>query len=123
MILHPKDALYNYKCKVLRVIDGDTIEVDVDLGFFTRKKVTLRLDHIDTPEIRTKDLEEKEQGFIATEFLKNKLYENNPEGIIYIQSNSVDSFGRSIATIFTDNGDNVNLILLESGLAKEWKRK
>lgn len=122
MILHPKDALYNYKCKVLRVIDGDTVEVDVDLGFSTWKKVTLRLDFIDAPEIRTKDLEEKAKGVEATEFLTNLLLDNNPDAVIYIQSNSVDDFGRSIAKIFTQEGDNVNLILLESGFAKEWKK-
>lgn len=122
MILHPKDALYNYKCKVLRVIDGDTVEVDVDLGFSTWKKVTLRLDFIDAPEIRTKDLEEKAKGIEATEFLANLLLDNNPDAVIYIQSNSVDDFGRSIAKIFTQEGDNVNSILLESGFAKEWKK-
>lgn len=122
MILHPKQALYHYKCKVLRVIDGDSIEVDVDLGFSTWKKVTLRLSDIDAAEVRTKDLEEKQIGLEATEFLKNKLFENNPEGFIYIQSNSVDAFGRSLARVFTENGDNVNLILFESGFAKEWKK-
>lgn len=122
MILHPKDALYNYKCKVLRVIDGDTVEVDVDLGFSTWKKVTLRLDFIDAPEIRTKDLEEKAKGIEATELLTNLLLDNNPDAVIYIQSNSVDDFGRSIAKIFTQEGDNVNSILLESGFAKEWKK-
>jgi endonuclease YncB( thermonuclease family) len=122
MILHPKEGLYNYKCKVLRVIDGDSIEVDVDLGFSTWKKVTLRLSDIDTPEVRTKDLEEKKLGIEATEFVKNKLFENNPEGIIYIHSTSVDSFGRSLARVVTENGDNLNIILFESGLAKYWKK-
>lgn len=122
MILHPKDALYNYKCKVLRVIDGDTVEVDVDLGFSTWKKVTLRLDLIDAPETRTKDLEEKVKGIEATEFLTKLLFEDNPEGIVFIESNSVDDFGRSIAQIFTPTGNKVNSILLEAGFAKEWKK-
>lgn len=122
MILHPKDALYNYKCKVLRVIDGDTVEVDVDLGFSTWKKVTLRLDFIDAPETRTKDLEEKVKGIEATEFLTKLLFEDNPEGIVFIESNSVDDFGRSIAQIFTPIGNKVNSILLEAGFAKEWKK-
>lgn len=122
MILHPKNALYNYKCKVLRVIDGDTVEVDVDLGFSTWKKVTLRLDLIDAPETRTKDLEEKVKGIEATEFLTKLLFEDNPEGIVFIESNSVDDFGRSIAQIFTPIGNKVNSILLEAGFAKEWKK-
>lgn len=122
MILHPKNALYNYKCKVLRVIDGDTVEVDVDLGFSTWKKVTLRLDLIDAPETRTKDLEEKVKGIEATEFLTKLLFEDNPEGIVFIESNRVDDFGRSIAQIFTPIGNKVNSILLEAGFAKEWKK-
>lgn len=118
---HPKSELYNYKCKLLRVIDGDTVECDVDLGFYTWRKVVLRLADIDAPEIRTKNLQEKEEGLKAAYILELKLLEENPEGIFYIKSNGVDSFGRSIATIFTEAGDDINMYLLESGNAKEWK--
>lgn len=121
-MLHPKKNLYNYKCKLLRVIDGDTIEVDIDLGFYTWRKVTLRLADIDAPEVRTKDLEEKVKGFESTEVLKEQLTKDNPEGILYIVSEGVDVFGRSIATIYTEKGDNVNLYLLETGNAKKWEK-
>lgn len=121
-MLHPKDNLYNYRAKVLRVIDGDTIEVDVDLGFYTWRKVVLRLADIDAPETRTKDLVEKAQGYESTNVLKEKILENNPDKIIYINSKGVDSFGRSIATVFTDSGNNLNLFLLESGYAKKWEK-
>lgn len=121
-MLHPKKNLYNYKCKLLRVIDGDTIEVDIDLGFYTWRKVTLRLADIDAPEVRTKDLEEKVKGFESTEVLKEQLTKDNPEGVLYIVSEGVDAFGRSIATIYTEKGDNVNLYLLETGNAKKWEK-
>lgn len=119
-MLHPKENLYNYRCKLLRVIDGDTIEVDVDLGFYTWRKITLRLADIDAPEVRTKDLDEKKEGIKSTEFLKDIISKNNEDSFIYIESKGVDDFGRSIATVYTEDGFNVNLLLLESGLAKKW---
>lgn len=118
---HPKSELYNYRCKLLRVVDGDTIECDVDLGFYTWRKVTLRLADIDAPEIRTKDLQEKAAGYKAAQLLELKLLDENADGIFYIKSKGVDSFGRSIATIYTESGDNINLYLLQSGNAKIWE--
>lgn len=120
---HPKSALYNYKCKLIRVVDGDTIHADVDLGFHTWRKVNLRLADINTPEIRTLDPEEKERGLKAAHHLELKLLEENPDGVFYIISKGVDSFGRSIATIFTEKGDNINTYLLEEGHAEKWSWK
>ena len=51
--------MYHYKAQLVRVIDGDTIEADIDLGFKTWTRRKVRLAGIDTPEIRTRDLEEK----------------------------------------------------------------
>lgn len=119
-MVHPKSALYNYKCKLIRVIDGDTIHADVDLGFHTWRKVNLRLADIDAPEIKTLDPEEKAQGLKSAHHLELKLLEESPEGIFYIQSKGVDSFGRSIATIFTEKGDDINTYLLEGGHAEKW---
>lgn len=118
-MIHPKSALYNYKCKLVRVIDGDTIHADVDLGFDIWKKVNLRLADIDAPEIRTTNVEEKEKGLKSAHLLELKLLEENSEGVFYIQSKGVDSFGRSIATIFTENED-INTYLLETGNAEKW---
>ena len=62
--------MYEYKCKVVRVVDGDTVDVDIDLGFGVwLRKQRVRLVGIDTPESRTKDLEEKKYGLAAKEFL------------------------------------------------------
>ena len=53
--------MYEYKCKIVKVIDGDTVDVDIDLGFGVwLHKERIRLYGIDTPESRTRDLEEKE---------------------------------------------------------------
>ena len=66
--------MYEYKIKeVIKVVDGDTIDILIDLGFDLTKKERVRLAGIDTPECRTKNLEEKELGLEAKEFLKRRL--------------------------------------------------
>jgi len=63
--------VYEYRCKVTRVVDGDTVDVDIDLGFGVwLHKERVRLYGIDTPESRTRDLEEKKYGLIAKEHIK-----------------------------------------------------
>ena len=62
--------MYEYKItKIMKVVDGDTVDVILDLGFDMYKKERVRLAGIDTPESRTRDLEEKEMGLGAKEFL------------------------------------------------------
>ena len=117
---HPKNFLYNYRCKLVRVVDGDTVIANIDLGFYTWREVVLRLADIDAPEIRTKDLEEKEKGYKSAHRLELELLDENPDKIFYIKSKGVDSFGRSIATIYTKQGENINSVLLNENLAEEW---
>ena len=71
--------MYEYRCKVLKVIDGDTVDIDIDLGFgIWLKNERVRLYGIDTPESRTRDLEEKKFGLAAKvrlkELLKHDVY-------------------------------------------------
>lgn len=113
--------LYVYKCKLLRIIDGDTLECNIDLGFNIWKKSTLRLKGIDAPELRTKDLIEKEHAIESTEALKNLILTENTEGIFYIHSKKVDSFGRCLATVLLKSGLEVNTYLIELGHATKWK--
>ena len=65
--------MYEYKCKVKRVVDGDTMDVILDLGFDVHHAVRVRLAGIDTPESRTRDLDEKARGKLAKKFLENWL--------------------------------------------------
>ena len=68
--------MYEYRVKILRVVDGDTVDVDIDLGFGVwMHKERVRLYGIDTPESRTRDLEEKKYGKAAKAFLEAKLKE------------------------------------------------
>ena len=66
--------MYEYKCKIDRVVDGDTVDVDIDLGFgIWLRKERVRLYGIDTPESRTRDLEEKKYGLAAKSFVQDLL--------------------------------------------------
>ena len=69
-----RKSCYNFRVvKIDRVVDGDTIDVTIDLGFDLYKKERVRIAGVDTPEKRTRDLEEKELGIDATNWLKEKL--------------------------------------------------
>ena len=66
--------MYEYNVKILKVIDGDTVDVDIDLGFGVwLHKERVRMMGIDTPESRTRDLEEKKFGLLSKEYVKNYL--------------------------------------------------
>ena len=74
MIPPSRKSCYNFRVtEINRVVDGDTIDVTIDLGFDLYKKERVRVAGIDTPEKRTRDLEEKALGIDATNYLKNKL--------------------------------------------------
>ena len=69
-----RKSCYNFRVtEINRVLDGDTIDVTIDLGFDLYKKERVRVAGVDTPEKRTRDLEEKELGIDATNWLKEKL--------------------------------------------------
>ena len=68
--------MYIYNAKLGRVVDGDTVDATVDLGFDTWKKVRIRLVGINTPESRTRDLEEKARGLAAKQFVVDIFYVN-----------------------------------------------
>ena len=65
--------MYEYKCELIKVVDGDTIDAYIDLGFKVILKERIRLMGIDTPESRTKNLFEKSWGKASKKFLKEKL--------------------------------------------------
>ena len=90
--------MYEYRCEVVRIIDGDTIRVDVDLGFgIWSRNETVRLYGIDTPESRTRDLEEKKYGLAAKQFLTNML---DDSGGIKLKSHGKGKFGRILGELW-----------------------
>ena len=90
--------MYTYKSKVLKVVDGDTVDLLIDLGFNAWKKERIRLYGINTPESRTRDLEEKKLGLQAKARLK-EIIENNEEKI-YLKSHGVGKYGRCLGELF-----------------------
>ena len=94
--------MYEYRCKITRVVDGDTVDVDIDLGFGVwLHKERVRIYGIDTPESRTRDLEEKKYGLAAKEFVKQFVKGNN----IILRTEKYDAkgkFGRILGDIIVD---------------------
>ena len=86
--------MYEYSCKILRVIDGDTVDVDIDLGFGVwMHKERVRLYGIDTPESRTRDLEEKKYGLIAKEHIKSFMPVGSMQTLVTVKDKA-GKFGR-----------------------------
>jgi micrococcal nuclease len=84
--------MYEYKCKIVRVVDGDTVDVDIDLGFgIWYRNQRVRLYGIDTPESRTRDKVEKQYGLMAKAFLKTAL---GKESTLRTHKDATGKFGR-----------------------------
>lgn len=113
--------MYNYNCIIRRVVDGDTIDVDIDLGFgvwLSNERV--RLYGIDTPESRTSDPVEKYYGMLATEFVEERLIVGNRYVLRSREFKKVDSFGRILGDIVTSDGRTIIDHLVESHHAVLW---
>ena len=108
--------MHEYKVEVLRVVDGDTVDVDIDLGFSTwLKKQRIRLYGIDTPESRTRDLEEKKYGKMASNFLSDALKDAEVVSL-RTHKDKKGKYGRILGEIICD-GVNINQVMVETHLA------
>ena len=96
--------MYTYKATLDRVIDGDTIDVNIDLGFDISVKKRVRFLGINTPESRTRDLEEKKRGLAAKDRVKSILDENKS---FIVESKEVGKFGRVLGEIFINTVDTI----------------
>ena len=112
--------MYTYNAKVERVVDGDTIDALIDLGFYTFKRMRIRLFDIDAWESRTKDLVEKEKGLAAKDRLIELLEANDNKFIL--KSKGTGKYGRCLGEIFTDtNLESLNNVLLKEGHARKYE--
>jgi len=107
--------MYTYKAKLDRVVDGDTIDANIDLGFDITIHKRIRLAGIDTPESRTRDLEEKARGLAS----KDKLIELLGNGDFVLESKEVGKYGRVLGTLLIDD-ININDTLVQEGFAVEY---
>ena len=111
--------MYEYKFKLDRVVDGDTIDIVIDLGFSILHKCRVRLFGIDTPESRTRDLDEKARGKLAKEFLSFCLASSD-EHVIKTSVDGKGKFGRVLGEIYCD-GKNINLLMIDKHHAVAYK--
>ena len=99
-----------------RIVDGDTIDISIDLGFDLTKKERVRLAGIDTPEKRTKNQKEKEMGYQATEFLEMHLMEATK---LTVRTEKDGKFGRMLGWLYKTDEDttSINQIMIDKGYA------
>jgi micrococcal nuclease len=115
--------MYQYKCKIIKVLDGDTVDIDLDLGFkIILANQRVRMAGVDTPESRTTIAEEKVRGLLS----KKKLAEKLPIGswqIIETQKpdSNDDKFGRILGVFVLEDGTRVNDWLIQNNYAVPYK--
>ena len=109
--------MYEYKAKLIKIIDGDTIDAEIDLGFKISIRKRIRFLGINAPETRTRDLDEKQAGLKVKSRLET-LFDAS-EGVFTLKSHGVGKFGRVLGEIFIEN-TNINELLLNEGLASKY---
>ena len=113
--------MYEYKVSITKVVDGDTVDVDIDLGFSVwLKKQRVRLYGLDTPESRTRDKEEKKYGLLA----KAKVLEHCPIGskikVKTQKGKSKGKYGRILGELISDKSVNVNKFLIDNNYGVDY---
>ena len=126
MVPPSRKSCYNFRViEVNRVVDGDTIDVTIDLGFDLYKKERVRVAGVDTPEKRTRDLEEKELGIEATNWLKEKLdgaISGDDDLVIRTELvGGMGKYGRLLGWLYIGDSElSLNEIMIEEGYAWEY---
>ena len=100
--------MYEYKCKIIKVIDGDTTDVDIDLGFGVwLKKQRIRFFGIDTPESRTRDLEEKKYGLAAKKYVTDHMPLGSTQTLVTVKDGK-GKYGRILGQFKMEDGSILN---------------
>ena len=108
--------MYEYAIKeIVKVVDGDTIDIIIDLGFDLSKKERVRLAGIDAPESRTRDLEEKKMGLETKDFLTRRLEDGKTSGL-RVKTEKDGKYGRMLGWIYCGE-TNVNTEMVDRGYA------
>ena len=116
--------MYIYKCKILNVVDGDTIDIELDLGFNIKMKERVRLIGVDTPEVYGPNAEPA--GQVASQFVKEWLEKRQKNNDMFeyhsIKYDAKDKYGRSLGYIYWKGGyvtECLNYDIDEAGLTKK----
>ena len=114
--------MYEYSAEVLRVVDGDTVDVLIDCGFSTFIKERVRLYGIDAPESSTRDKEEKKRGLAAKARLQELIKNTKKKVIIKTELDKKGKYGRILGVIWDENKKkNFNTLLVSEGHAVKYK--
>ena len=123
MVPPSRKSCYNFRVtEINRVVDGDTIDVTIDLGFDLYKKERVRIAGVDTPEKRTRDLEEKALGIDATNWMKEQLEDAiNGESELTIRTElkgGMGKYGRLLGWLYVGDADiSLNEAMIIAGYA------
>ena len=108
--------MYTYNAQVLEITDGDTIILEIDVGFKLKTIQKVRLLGVDTPELRSKNLEERNLALIAKQTLIDMILNKK----VLIKTHKTDSFGRYLGDVFY-NDINISTYLIEKGYGKKYE--
>ena len=114
-----KPEPFSYNATVVKIIDGDTVDALVDVGFSIMTKKRIRFRGINTPESRTRDKEEKIRGLAAKDRVVELLSENDNKFVL--KSHGVGKYGRCLGELFVDgHEESINQVLVNEGHAVEY---
>lgn len=113
--------MYEYSAEVLRVVDGDTVDMLIDCGFSTFRKERVRLHGINAPESRTRDKEEKKRGLAAKARLQELIKNTSQKIIIKTELDKKGKYGRVLGVLWDEKKKkNFNKMLITEGHAVEY---
>lgn len=107
--------MYEYKAEVINVVDGDTFDAIVDLGFEIQTRKRFRVANLDTPEVRTKNVEEKKHGKEATKKAKELILGK----VVTVKSDKTGKYGRYIAKVTLPGGEDLAEVMINEGFSKK----
>ena len=110
--------MYEYNCEVTRIVDGDTVDVIIDLGFDISYKSRVRLYGIDTPESRTRDKDEKVRGLMSKQYSVDEL--SKGQVVIKTYKDKKGKFGRVLGEMYVADR-NINLMMVDDYMAVKYK--
>jgi len=111
--------MYLYRCKIIKVLDGDTVDIDLDLGFnIILANQRVRMAGVDTPESRTANEEEKVRGLLSKKKVQEKLPIGSWQKIQTMKANSNDDkFGRILGVFVLEDGVSLNQWMIDNNYA------
>ena len=112
--------MYEYNCKIVKIVDGDTVDVDIDLGFgIWIKKERVRLYGIDAPESRTRDLEEKKYGLASKKYVEDQMPVNSIQ-VLRTMKDTVGKFGRVLGVFVLPSGNRLDELMINNHHAVDY---